>query len=65
MNSQLQRLTLTRDRRRETCRIDVLSLRCSRTPVIPGSVQNLTNEAEAETVFLELLAKANKQGMST
>jgi RecA-family ATPase len=32
--------------------------------VIPGSVQNLTNEAEAETVFLELLAKANKQGMS-
>jgi hypothetical protein len=32
--------------------------------VTPGAVENLTNEAEAQRLFLELLSKVNKQGMN-
>ena len=32
-------------------------------PVAPGVVENLSNEADAEGLFLQLLAKANKQNM--
>jgi RecA-family ATPase len=32
--------------------------------VTPGAVENLTSEAEAQRLFLELLSKVNKQGMN-